>query len=361
MLVHSLYEHSYPSNTKSLIMNIFYKISAFLLIVSCSKDNSAPTLPTEPNTRINLSIPSNFPPLNPFIENAYPTQYGVKLGERLFHEARLSTDNSISCATCHIRGLAYADRNPRAIGVAGRIGLRNTPPIQNLAFLTFYMWDGAVIDLKEQPVTPIVTHEEMDSSLLEAKEKLKDNPYYQKAFSLAFGDSQITGERILSSIAQFMYTLISANSKYDRVTRDHTESFTALEQRGFDLFQEKCASCHQGALFTDESFRNIGFPKHPDQVEEVGRGRVTGSVDDHYRFRVPSLRNIEYTAPYGSFGQFSSLKEVLDYLSSGVENDTNLDPILKNNGRKIPLTEEDKEALIAFMKTLSDPKFIGRN
>ena len=184
MLVHSLYEHSYPSNTKSLIMNIFYKISAFLLIVSCSKDNSAPTLPTEPNTRINFSIPSNFPPLNPFIENAYPTQYGVKLGERLFHEARLSTDNSISCATCHIRGLAYADRNPRAIGVAGRIGLRNTPPIQNLAFLTFYMWDGAVIDLKEQPVTPIVTHEEMDSSLLEAKEKLKDDPYYQKASDL---------------------------------------------------------------------------------------------------------------------------------------------------------------------------------
>ena len=187
MLVHSLYEHSYPSNTKSLIMNIFYKISAFLLIISCSKDNSTPTLPTEPNTRINLSIPSNFPPLNPLIETAYPTQYGVALGDKLFHEVRLSRDNSISCATCHIRGQAYADKNARAIGVAGRIGLRNTPAIQNMAFLTQYMWDGAVVDLKEQPVTPIVTHEEMDSSLLETIEKLKeDEKFYLVDYERGF-------------------------------------------------------------------------------------------------------------------------------------------------------------------------------
>lgn len=312
------------------------------------------------NPRLSLSIPSNFPPLNPLIETAYPTEYGVALGDKLFHEVRLSRDNSISCATCHIRGQAYADRNPRAVGVAGKIGLRNTPPIQNMAFLTEYMWDGAVVDLKEQPITPIVTHEEMDSSLLEVKEKLKDDPYYKEAFTKAFGDAQITSDRILGSIAQFMYTLISANSKYDRVTRDHTATFSRLEQQGYELFQAKCASCHKGSLFTDESFRNIGFPEHPDTVEESGRGRVTGSEDDLYRFRVPSLRNIAYTAPYGSFGQFASLKEVLDYFDQGVLDYPNLDPILKNNNRRIPLTEAEKEALIAFMQTLSDPQFIGR-
>ena len=339
--------------------NILIIILLLTLFASCNKNNQEEALQIT-NPRLSLAIPTNFPPLNPLIETAYPTQYGVALGDRLFHDVRLSRDNSISCATCHIRGQAYGDRNPRAVGVAGRIGLRNTPPIQNMAFLTQYMWDGAVVDLKEQPVTPIVTHEEMDSSLLEVIKKLKDDAYYKEAFAKAYGDSHITSERVLGSIAQFMYTLISANSKYDHVTRDHTATFTPLEQQGYALFDAKCASCHKGTLFTDESFRNIGFPEHPDTVEEAGRGRVTGSEDDLYRFRVPSLRNVAYTAPYGSFGQFATLKEVLDYFDRGVRDYPNLDPILKDNGGRIPLTEQEKEALIAFMKTLSDPKFIGR-
>lgn len=339
--------------------NILIIILLLSLLASCNKNNQEETQQIT-NPRLSLAIPANFPPLNPLIETAYPTQYGVALGDKLFHDVRLSRDNSISCATCHIRGQAYGDRNPRAVGVAGRIGLRNTPPIQNMAFLTQYMWDGAVVDLKEQPVTPIVTHEEMDSSLLEVIKKLKDDAYYKEAFAKAYGDSHITSERVLGSIAQFMYTLISANSKYDHVTRDHTATFTPLEQQGYALFEAKCASCHKGTLFTDESFRNIGFPEHPDTVEEAGRGRVTGSEDDLYRFRVPSLRNVAYTAPYGSFGQFATLKEVLDYFDRGVRDYPNLDPILKDNGGRIPLTEQEKEALIAFMKTLSDPKFIGR-
>lgn len=339
--------------------NILIIILLLTLLASCNKNNQEEAQQIT-NPRLSLAIPTNFPPLNPLIETAYPTQYGVVLGDRLFHDVRLSRDNSISCATCHIRGQAYGDRNPRAVGVAGRIGLRNTPPIQNMAFLTQYMWDGAVVDLKEQPVTSIVTHEEMDSSLLEVIKKLKDDAYYKETFAKAYGDSRITSERVLGSIAQFMYTLISANSKYDHVTRDHTATFTPLEQQGYALFEAKCASCHKGTLFTDESFRNIGFPEHPDTVEEAGRGRVTGSEDDLYRFRVPSLRNVAYTAPYGSFGQFASLKEVLDYFDRGVRDYPNLDPILKDNGGRIPLTEQEKEALIAFMKTLSDPKFIGR-
>ena len=339
--------------------NILIFILLLSLLASCNKNNQEEAQQIT-NPRLSLAIPTNFPPLNPLIETAYPTQYGVALGDKLFHDVRLSRDNSISCATCHIRGQAYGDRNPRAVGVAGRIGLRNTPPIQNMAFLTQYMWDGAVVDLKEQPVTPIVTHEEMDSSLLEVIKKLKDDAYYKEAFAKAYGDSHITSERVLGSIAQFMYTLISANSKYDHVTRDHTATFTPLEQQGYALFEAKCASCHKGTLFTDESFRNIGFPEHPDTVEEAGRGRVTGSEDDLYRFRVPSLRNVAYTAPYGSFGQFPTLKEVLDYFDRGVRDYPNLDPILKDNGGRIPLTEQEKEALIAFMKTLSDPKFIGR-
>ena len=112
-------------------------------------------------------------------------------------------------------------------------------------------------------------------------------------------------------------------------------------------------------MFTDQTFRNIGFPVNTNS-NEAGRARVTGDPKDYMSFRVPSLRNIEYTAPYGSFGQFATLKEVLDYLDNGVIAADNLDPILKNNNNRVPLTEEEKEALISFMKTLSDPNFIGQ-
>ncbi|MDO4230221.1 MAG: cytochrome-c peroxidase [Capnocytophaga sp.] len=335
-------------------MKYFY-LGFIGFLISCNPKETE-ILPIE-NPKLSIPKPSNFPDFNPKINLAFPTQYGVELGFKLFNDPQLSGDNSISCASCHIQQKAFADGNSRAIGVKNRVGLRNTPPIQNMAFLKTYMWDGAVIDLKDQPHIPIETHEEMDSSMLEIIQKLKDNTDYQLAFQKAFGDKTINTERILSSLAQYMYTLISANSKYDKVTRNEGVSFTDSEQKGYNTFQNKCASCHKGTLQTDESFRNIGFPHHPDTVEEHGRARVTGFSSDFMKFRVPSLRNVAYTAPYGSFGQFATLKDVLDYFDQGVLNVDNLDPILKNNGNRIPLTEEEKENLIAFMKTLSDEDF----
>ena len=199
----------------------------------------------------------------------------------------------------------------------------------------------------------------MDSSVLRAINKIKNDPEYQILFQKAYRDGSINSYRMLESLAQYMLTLISANSKYDKVIQNEA-TFSPLEQEGFDIFNKKCISCHSGALFTDQTFRNIGFPRNPDHIEEAGRGRFTGKKEDFFKFRVPSLRNIEYTAPYGSFGQFATLKDVLDFLSNEVINSDNLDPILKNNGNKIPLTEKEKEALIAFMKTLSDKDFIEK-
>src|SRR3546814_5496892 len=142
------------------------------------------------------------------------------------------------------------------------------------------------------------------------------------------------------NLAQRSYTLIAANSKYDKVTRNEGERFTESEARGYRIFQQKCESCHSTALFTDQNFRNVGFPVNPS-TEEAGRARVTGVSADYMSFRVPSLRNAEYTAPYGSFGQFPTLKAVLDYFDSGVLDFDNLDPILKENGNRIPLNEQE--------------------
>lgn len=329
-------------------------ISLLLLFASCNSDDS--DMITIDNPEISLNIPSGFPELNSFVSLNKPTKYGVELGEKLFSEKRFSADNTISCSSCHIQANAFTDQHAQAVGIEGRIGLRNTPSIQNLAFMKFYNWDGSKLQLETQTLVPIITHEEMDSSILEVIGKIKDDAVYKDLFQKAFGDESITPERIYKSIAQFEYTLISANSKYDKVKRN-TASFTESELQGYQTFQQKCASCHSSELFTDQSFRNIGFPLNTD-TNEAGRGRVTGIASDFMSFRVPTLRNIEYTAPYGSFGQFATLESVLDYFDSGVLNAENLDPIFKENGKRIPLTEQEKINLIAFMKTLSDTDFV---
>src|SRR5690606_10993799 len=178
-------------------------------------------------------------------------------------------------------------------------------------------------------------------------------------FRKAFGDEDITPGRIYRSIAQYEYTLISADSKYDKVIRNEGEVFTETEARGYQIFQQKCAGCHSTELFTDQSFRNIGFPVNPS-TEEAGRARVTGKPEDYMSFRVPSLRNAAYTAPYGSLGQFPTLKAVLDYFDNGVLAADNLDPILKASGNRIPLSEQEKDDLISFINTLSDPTFVRK-
>ncbi|MBE8720323.1 cytochrome-c peroxidase [Sphingobacterium pedocola] len=333
-------------------------ISFFLVLLSCSRDDVSEQIPYD-NPEIPLGIPHGFPPLNGSVNGNKPTRYGAELGKKLFHEKRFSGNNTISCASCHNRSKAFADNNIQAIGINGRVGLRNTPPIQNLAFMKFYNWDGNILQLEKQPLVPIITHEEMNSSILEVIRKIRDEYEYKDLFRKAFGDEDITPDRIYRSIAQYEYTLISANSKYDRVKRDKGETFTENEERGYQTFKIKCASCHSTELFTDQSFRNVGFPLNPS-AEEAGRARVTGIAADFMRFRVPSLRNVEYTAPYGSFGQFPTLRAVLDYFDNGVLDADNLDPILKENGNRIPLTEQEKQDIISFIKTLSDSTFVRK-
>lgn len=333
-------------------------IVSILLFLSCTGEDTLAPVPHD-NPEIALRIPDSFPPLNSFVDRNRPTKYGVELGEKLFHEKKFSGNNTISCASCHRQSNAFADNEVRAKGIYGRVGLRNTPPIQNMAFMKFYNWDGNILQLEKQPLVPIITHEEMNSSILEVIRKIKTEQEYLVLFRKAFGDEEITPDRIYRSLAQYQYTLISANSKYDKVKRKEGTAFSESEARGYRAFKAKCAGCHNTALFTDQSFRNVGFPANPSS-EEAGRARVTGLREDLMRFRVPSLRNAEYTAPYGSFGQFPTLKAVLDYFDEGVVYADNLDPILKENGNRIPMSEQEKLDIIDFIRTLSDEAFVGR-
>ncbi|KMQ68200.1 cytochrome C peroxidase [Chryseobacterium sp. FH2] len=331
-------------------------IFSFLSFVSCSEEVIEPL---EKDNVYNLSFPSYFPEMA-FDTSENPiTKNGVELGRKLFYEGRLSRNNTISCGFCHIQENAFTHHGHTVShGVDDRIGIRNAPPIQNMAFLKRYMWDGVIHNLNEQPIIPISNEDEMDSSMPEVISKLNSDSKYKKLFKAAYGDENVTGERVLKALSQFMVTMISANSKYDRF-KQGKENFSSEEAQGMDLFQQKCASCHSGALFTDESFRNTGM-YYNTQFKDAGRYRVTLDQNDWMKFRVPSLRNVEYTAPYMHDGRFYTLEAVLNFYSDNVENSPNLDPILKQNGHiGIAMNTQEKQFIIAFLKTLSDKNFIS--
>ena len=330
-------------------------IVTFFNIISCSDEVIEPL---EKDEAYNLQFPAYFPEMT-FDKTGNPvTKNAVELGRKLFYEGRLSRNNTISCGFCHIQENAFTHHGHNVShGVDDRIGIRNAPPIQNMAFLKRYMWDGVIHNLNEQPIIPITDANEMDSSMPEVIAKLNADSKYRNLFKAAYGDEYITGERVLKALSQFMVTMISANSKYDQYKKGKA-TFTTTEMKGMALFQQKCSSCHSGELFTDESFRNTGM-YYNSQFKDAGRYRVTLDQVDWMKFRVPSLRNVEYTAPYMHDGRFYTLDAVLNFYSDNVEDNPNLDPLLKQNGQiGLTMNSAEKQSIIAFLKTLSDKDFV---
>jgi cytochrome c peroxidase len=339
----------------------FYILAIFFLLLSCNESEEYIPVPTP----VDLNIPANFPEVAYNFENNELTEEGIALGKKLFYEGRMAKDNIISCGFCHEQASAFTHHGHTiSHGIDGNEGFRNTQPIQNLAFFSEFTWDGAAIHLDLQPIIPITSDFEMGETMTNVVDKLSSYKEYQTLFENAFGDKEVNSERILKALSQFMVTMISGDSKYDKVIRnEENASFTELENKGFTLFQNKCASCHSGALFTDKNYRNNGIPVNPKFAEdEEGRKRVTGVEEDFYKFRVPSLRNVEFSFPYMHDGRFGNLESVLDFYSDGMtENGGIVDSLLvKEDGSLgIDLTEEDKKAIIAFLKTLTDNTFLN--
>jgi cytochrome c peroxidase len=333
-----------------------FSLFMVLILSSCSDEVIEPI---EKDEVYSIESPSGFPKMTFDITGNPVTINGVALGKKLFYEGKLSRNNTISCGFCHIQEYAFTHHGHNVShGIDDRLGIRNAPAIQNMAFLKNYTWDGVSHNLDERSLVPITTDFEMDSSLPEAVGKLSADAKYRHMFKAAFGDENITGERILKAISQFMVTMVSADSKYDQYKKGQA-AFTEEEIQGMNLFQQKCASCHSGELFTDESFRNTGM-YYNAQFDDRGRYRVTLDWNDNMKFRVPSLRNVEYTAPYMHDGRFYTLDAVMNFYSDQVEDNPNLDPQLKQNGHLgIPMNTQEKQVIIAFLKTLSDKKFIS--
>ena len=330
-----------------------------LILASCNSGDDY--LAIEENSPYDFTIPSNFPDLQQDISNNYPTKYGVELGKKLFYDARLSKDNTISCAFCHEQSSAFTHHgHDFSHGINNLIGNRNAPAVQNMAFQSEYFYDGASNSIEMLSIVPIHNPVEMDETLPAIAEKLKQDAEYVRLFGGAFENQQISSANILKALGQFMTVMISADSKYDKYYRNEIGgTLNTQELQGLALFQNNCASCHATDIFTDNSFRNNGLPPNPN-LNDLGRETVTGFDYDRYKFKVPSLRNVALTAPYMHDGRFGSLQSVLNFYSNGVQNTANLDPVMQQHeALGIPLSQDEKLAIIAFLKTLTDEKFIS--
>jgi cytochrome c peroxidase len=300
----------------------------------------------QPGDPIALIYPASWPkPLYDFSKNPL-TRQGIELGRRLFYDPILSRDSTISCASCHLSFTAFAHvDHTLSHGIENRIGTRNALVLSNLAWSTYFMWDGAVQHLDFQALAPIAHPLEMDFSIEQVVQRLNETKRYPARFFEAFGDSTATGATVLKALAQFELTLVSANAKYDRV-KAGLASFTDQEQNGYRLFQQNCASCHAEPLFTHGSFEKNGLPLDT-ALNDFGRMRISQNPADGLKFKVPTLRNIEFSYPYMHDGRFRKLRDVINYYAET----TALQ-------QKIELTPNEKIDLLAFLFTLTDRDFL---
>lgn len=337
--------------------HFFILLALFCFVLACKKSDE---IQQKVADFLGFQKPANFPDPVYKMSNNPITKAGFELGRTLFYEGRLSRDNTISCGFCHIQSSAFTQHgHDVSHGIDDRLGTRNSPPIMNLAWNKAFTWGGGVYDLDLQPITPITAHEEMDENLENVMNKLRAMPKYATLFKNAFGTEEITTARMMKALSQFMLMCISSNAKYDKVMRkEQGATFTAAEQAGYDIFKQKCATCHSEPLFTDGSFRNNGLSLSP--IKDVGLYKATLIETDRYKFKVPSLRNLTYTAPYMHDGRFFTIDAVLMHYSSQVQDLPNLDPVFTQNAtRGINLSDDEKNKLKAFLGTLNDETFIN--
>lgn len=359
---------------------------ACIVVIACKKSNDSAdavdpvaavlNLPSTPFNYSNIALPAylNTPPIqgqvntpatNPITDN------GATLGRVLFYDKSLSINNTVACASCHKQASGFADTEVKSKGFNGGLTGRNSMSLINAKFYPNgrFFWDQRAATLEIQTLTPIQDLVEMGMTLPQLETKLRTLAYYPPLFQKAFGDTAINSGRISSALAQFVRSIVSYQSKYDAGRAAFPAgnppppdmpfaNFTPQENRGKEIFLSPiggCAPCHGSETFTAPQEKNNGIDM---ATTDRGFGAVTNNINLDATFKVTTLRNVELTAPYMHDGRFQTLEEVVEHYSSGVKNHPNLSQQLRlPNGqpRLANLTAQDKAALVAFMKTLTDP------
>jgi cytochrome c peroxidase len=344
-------------------LGIIAIINLILMQIGCRRDNTLLEVnkPTIYQFNTPKSLPNTTP--RPIPANNITTVEGVKLGRMLFYDPILSANNTQSCASCHHQNRGFTDLdNVFSTGIDGSVGKRNAMPLMNLLWAPTLFWDGRDVSLEVQALHPIVDATEMKSNMVDVMAKLNSHPTYPDLFKKAFGITTIDSIHLGKALAQFERTLISGNSKFDKVIVFKTDTFTPSEMRGYLLFSgnsaEKdgdCIHCHtSGSTFTDFEFKNNGLDITPN---DSGRYLVTKNIDDIGKFKTPSLRNVAITSPYMHDGRFKTLEEVLDHYNTDFNVTPLTDPVMQVQV-KARLSIPQRNDIIAFLKTLTDSSFL---
>jgi cytochrome c peroxidase len=339
----SVFELGYISKWGRLIMST--PILLFIILYACTKERPAD---------FQAQVPAYFPQPNYKSHLVDYTKGRFELGKKLFFDPILSTDHSTSCASCHSQTHGFADHNVRfSSGIYGRKGVRNTPGITNLIWYPAFGWDGGVNHIEIFHLGPLTNELEMGTDMSGVLNRLNHNEEYRELFKKNYGVEKISDYELFKALTLYISEIQSFQSKYDQY-RQGKSSFSEEEKKGYTLFKNHCAVCHQEPLFTNFTYQNNGL----DTVfADGGRGKITKKITDYGKFRVPSLRNVALTYPYMHDGRFWNLEEVLDHYSFGVlSNSQNLSPILKKG---IPHTQIERKQIIAFLNTLTDYKLLS--
>jgi len=292
------------------------------------------------------------------------SEQGVILGKKLFFDPNLSSNGKVSCASCHEPALAFTDHaSLGAKGVSGNMLHRNAPALFNLAWqINGLFWDGGAVDLESLNFGPLTHPDEMGANLDNIVDYLANDQEYPLLFEAAFPNIPIQSAYISRAISQYVRTLISQSSVYDSWKLGKAK-FSDLQLQGYQVYKKNCASCHTEGLFTDGAFHNNGLDQNypdPPHLEGLylGRYRITFDASDLGAYRTPSLRNLFFTTPYMHDGRLKTLEEVLDHYESGIQANSSLAAPLQ---KEMHFTQDEKNALLAFLKTLTDIDFIQQH
>lgn len=340
---------------KKIMFAAFAICAALILLtqLSCRKQKELQvrelTLPSTAYAyNSNAGLPGYAPDLG-FINNDVAT-----LGRVIFFDNILSLNNSVSCATCHKQEMAFADGKRGSTGFMGKETPRNSMAIVNVIQGNGFFWDNRENDLNEMVVKPVQNHIEMGfDSIDNVISKMEAVDYYKPLFTKAFGSDNITVDRIQDALAQYLRAMVTYRSKYDEASKNEFVDFNGRETRGMELFQEHCDGCHSEPVFQNTWMQAANIGLSEDYTDE-------GMGEGH--FKIPSLRNVELTAPYMHDGSFNTLEEVVDHYNSGIKAHPSLDWQLRGpdgvQPKRMNMSEEDKAALVAFLRTLTDWKVI---
>ena len=308
-------------------------------------------------TPYEINIPEGFPDMNILANNPITVQ-GVALGEKLFKDPILSANNTQACIDCHQQNFAFSDPNQFSTGIDNIQGIRQASALINLGWNSSFNWDGGKLSLEDQAFEPVTNPLEMHNTWENVELSLNTHNEYPNLFKEAFNIDYIDSIHVVMAIAQFERTLISANSKFDKYLKGE-EQLTASELSGYAIFNSEkadCFHCHGSQMFMDNLFHNNGLDNEP--FTDLGLGAITNNETDNGKFKTPTLRNIELSAPYMHDGRFATLEEVIEHYNSGGKYSSTIDPLMKKLGVGLNLTNQEKNDLIAYLKTLTDTEFL---